>query len=217
MIASLWRRLVAFGFRLLYNEMAFTYDAVSYVVSLGDWRAWQLAALHFLPPAPAAVLELAHGTGHLQARLLADGYHAVGLDLSRAMGQITRRRLAQARLPVRLARGRGEALPFASVRFDAIVCTFPTRFIFEPATLSECQRVLKPDGVLVVVLNGVLTRKGVVERLIDRAYAATGQHTTGYDQVVSWVEQQGYHAQLERTASPRGCAEVLVARPANLA
>ncbi|MFQ3673133.1 MAG: hypothetical protein SNJ83_06000, partial [Aggregatilineales bacterium] len=98
-----------------------------------------------------------------------------------------------------------------------IVCTFPTRFIFEPATLSECQRVLKPDGVLVVVLNGVLTRKGVVERLIDRAYAATGQHTTGYDQVVSWVEQQGYHAQLERTASPRGCAEVLVARPANLA
>lgn len=215
MIASLWRRLVTFGFRLLYNEMAFTYDAVSYVVSLGDWRAWQLVALGCLPPAPAAVLELAHGTGHLQARLLTDGYQAVGLDLSRAMGQITRRRLMRGGLPVRLTRGRGEALPFPSQRFDAIVCTFPTRFIFEPVTLVECQRVLKAGGVLVVVLNGVLARKGIVERLIDRAYAATGQHTTGYEQVLAWVEQQGYKAQLERVASPRGYAEVLVARPAN--
>ncbi len=217
MIASLWRRLVAFGFRLLYNELAFTYDAVSYAVSLGDWRAWQLAALRFLPPAPVAVLELAHGTGHLQARLLAEGYQAVGLDLSRAMGQITRRRLGRVRLPVRLVRGRGEALPFPQGCFDAIVCTFPTRFIFEPSTLAECQRVLKTGGLLVIVLNGVLARKGLVERLIDRAYAATGQHTTGYAQVVSWVEQQGYCARLERVASPRGYAEVLVARPANLA
>jgi ubiquinone/menaquinone biosynthesis C-methylase UbiE len=215
MITSVWRRLVAFGFRLLYNEMAFTYDAVSYVVSLGDWRAWQLAALRFLPPAPAAVVELAHGTGHLQARLLTEGYQAVGLDVSRAMGQITRRRLVRAGLPLRLTRGRGEALPFPSRCYDAIVCTFPTRFIFEPMTLAECRRVLKAGGVLVIVLNGALARKGIVERLIDRAYAVTGQHTTGYEQVLAWVEQQGYHAQLERVASPRGYAEVLVARPAN--
>lgn len=215
MIGQAWRRLVAFGFRLLYNEMAFTYDAVSWAVSLGDWRAWQFAALGFLPPAPADVLELAHGTGHLQARLLEQGYHAVGLDLSRAMGQITGRRLARANLPMRLVRGRGEGLPFAADQFDAVVCTFPTNFIFQQATLAECRRVLRPNGVLAIVLNGVLTRKGAIERLIDGAYAATGQHTTGYEQVVGWVEQQGYIVRLERVASPRGYAQVLVARVAN--
>ena len=31
-----WWSLIRFGFRLLYNEMAFTYDTVSWVVSLGD-------------------------------------------------------------------------------------------------------------------------------------------------------------------------------------
>lgn len=215
MIQRAWGRLVALGFRLLYNEMAFTYDAVSYAVSLGDWRAWQWAALSYLPPAPARVLELAHGTGHLQQRLLAEGYQTVGLDLARAMGRIAQRRLRRAGLAASLVRGRGQALPFPDAAFAAIVCTFPTRFIFEAATLAECRRVLASEGSLVVVLNGVLTHKGIVERLIDRAYAATGQHTTGYEQVIAWVEQHGFRAQLERIASKRGYAEVLAAWPIN--
>ncbi|MCZ7544410.1 MAG: hypothetical protein M5R40_13175 [Anaerolineae bacterium] len=43
-LERLWWALVRFGFRLLYNELAFTYDLVSRVVSLGQWRAWQRAA-----------------------------------------------------------------------------------------------------------------------------------------------------------------------------
>jgi ubiquinone/menaquinone biosynthesis C-methylase UbiE len=216
MMRSLWGRLVAFGFRLLYNEMAFTYDAVSWVVSLGDWRAWQFAALNFLPSAPARVLELAHGTGHLQKRLLEEGFCTVGLDVSRSMSQITAERIEQHNLPMRLVLGRGQALPFASSTFDAVVCTFPTQFIFESDTLHECRRVLRAEGVLVVVLNGVLTRRGVVERLIDRAYAATGQHTTGYDKVPSWVASHGFDAHIAQVPSRRGYAVVLVARLANL-
>jgi hypothetical protein len=45
---SLWWRLVRFGFRLLYNEFAFSYDLVSKVVSLGAWRCWQQSALKHL-------------------------------------------------------------------------------------------------------------------------------------------------------------------------
>jgi hypothetical protein len=62
-LTGLWWRLVRFGFRLLYNEMAFTYDAVSAVVSLGEWRSWQRAALNFLPPlsAPRAGAGARHG------------------------------------------------------------------------------------------------------------------------------------------------------------
>ncbi len=74
MNAPLYWRLVKFGFRLLYNEMAFTYDAVSWIASLGEWREWQRAALKHLNVQPDAhVLELAHGTGNLQLDLRAAG------------------------------------------------------------------------------------------------------------------------------------------------
>ena len=69
-IERAWWALVTFGFRLLYNEMAFTYDWVSWIVSLGQWRAWQRSALeHITAPPGTRVLELAHGTGNMQIDL----------------------------------------------------------------------------------------------------------------------------------------------------
>jgi ubiquinone/menaquinone biosynthesis C-methylase UbiE len=78
---TLWRRLLRFGFRLLYNELAFTYDMVSAVVSLGAWRCWTRAALRQLA-SDGLILELAHGTGNLQLDLAAAGRRSVGFDLS---------------------------------------------------------------------------------------------------------------------------------------
>ncbi|MBZ0309948.1 MAG: class I SAM-dependent methyltransferase, partial [Anaerolineae bacterium] len=128
MLKTLWWRLVKLGFRLLYNEMAFTYDTVANIVSLGQWWDWQRSALKYLPK-DGTVLELAHGTGHLQIDLLAGGWQVVGFDLSPQMGQITRRRLQKKQLPVRLARGMAQALPFPDQSFTAVISTFPTPFI----------------------------------------------------------------------------------------
>jgi hypothetical protein len=58
----LWWGLVRFGFRLLYNEFAFTYDTVSKVVSLGAWRCWQRAALKYLAVPPGA--RISNGSRH---------------------------------------------------------------------------------------------------------------------------------------------------------
>lgn len=171
-----WTRLLRLGFRLLYNEMAFTYDTVSRVVSLGQWRDWQRVALEHLDAPPGApILELAHGTGDLQIDLHAAGYEPIGVDLSRAMGRIARRKLRNGDLPVRLVRARAQALPFAAGSFPAAVSTFPTEFIVDPATLAELSRVLAPGGRLVVVVNGLLTRRGVAEEALELAYRATGQ------------------------------------------
>jgi ubiquinone/menaquinone biosynthesis C-methylase UbiE len=116
---SLWWRLIGFGFRLLYNELAFTYDLVSYVVSLGAWRCWQKAALKHLDITQGArVLELAHGTGNLQVDLNAAGYKVVGYDLSPYMGRIAERKIRRQNYPVRLARGRAQQLPFPAGSFD---------------------------------------------------------------------------------------------------
>ena len=83
---QLWRRLVAFGFRLLYNELAWLYDPVSRLVSKGQWRRWVRALWPWLP-ASGRVLEVGSGPGHLLADLAAAGYEATGLDPSVAGGK----------------------------------------------------------------------------------------------------------------------------------
>lgn len=176
MLAEAWWRLIRFGFRLLYNELAWTYDAVSAVVSLGDWRGWQRAALPYLGVTPGArVLELAHGTGNLQIDLRTAGVIPVGLDLSPHMGRIARGKLARHRLAPRLVRGRGQALPFPAESFPAVVSTFPTEFIIDPFTVGEVYRVLAPGGRFVIVINGLLTGGGIVRRMLEWAYRVTGQ------------------------------------------
>ncbi len=188
-LAPLWWGLVRFGFRLLYNEMSFSYDLVSRVVSLGAWRCWQRTALKHLPePGAGTVLELAHGTGNLQLDLHAAGYRTIGYDLSPSMGRIAANKLRAAGLSPRLVRGQAQSLPFVNEGFAAIVCTFPTNFIVAEETLREIHRVLQPGGCAVLVLSGMLTGEAPLHRFIEMLYAITGQRE---DAAISAVEAFG--------------------------
>lgn len=169
----LWSRLVRTGFRLLYNEMAWTYDTVSWSVSLGAWRAWQRAALPYL--AGPRVLEIAHGPGHMLLAMYEMGLHAVGLDLSPAMGRQARRRLCRAGATVPLLCARVQDLPLAEASFDSALATFPTDFIAEAETLAAVFRVLRPGGQFVIVPEGHLTGRGPLRRFIGWLFRITGQ------------------------------------------
>ena len=167
------KRLVRFGFRLLYNELAWAYDGVAGCVSLGKWQAWGRTGLQHVRG--ARILELAHGPGHLLLALERSGYQPTGIDLSAAMGRQARHRLARAGRSVPLVRCRAQALPFRSACFDSAVATFPTEYIVSPATLSEAARVTRSDGRLVIVAAAKLGGPGPLPRLIDKLYAVTGQ------------------------------------------
>ncbi len=205
MLSQAWWTLIRFGFRLLYNEMAFTYDGVSWIVSLGQWRDWQRTALPYLAaPSAGPVLELAHGTGNLQIDLRRAGFQAVALDLSRTMGRIADRKLRGWGWRPRLVRARAEALPFATDHFAAVVSTFPTEFIIDPATLAEVQRVLRPGGRLVVVFNGLLTGKNAATEVLEAAYKVTGQRGPWPVDVEERLRAAGFaaeviHVPLERS------------------
>lgn len=159
-------------FHLLYHQFAWTYDAVSSVVSLGQWREWAACGLPFV--SGPRVLEVGHGPGHMLVALRERGFDATGLDFSRQMGRIARRRLG-GDSPSRLARGRAQALPFADESFDGALATFPTPYIITPATVAALHRVLRPGGRLVVVPGAQLTGGGPVVRTIEWLYAITGQ------------------------------------------
>ncbi len=207
-----WWRLVRFGFRLLYNEMAFTYDLVSQIVSLGEWRCWQRAALRHLDVPPGArVLELAHGTGNLHLDLYAAGLQPVGLDLSRAMGRIARRKLARRGIMPALVRSRAQALPFPNSSFSTVVSTFPTEFIVDPATLAEVYRVLQPAGRLVFVPNGTLTGGGPARQGLELAYRATGQRGPWPPGVEERFTDAGFELTAAKAPCKRSYATVLIA------
>ncbi len=194
-LVRLWWALIRFGFRLLYNELAWTYDGVSWVVSLGRWRAWQRACLSFLNAAPdQLILELAHGTGNLQIDLLAAGLQPIGIDLSPYMGRIARRKLQRAGLPARLVRASALHLPFPDACFDAVVSTFPTEFIIHPRTLAEVHRVLKTGSPFVVVANAMLTLGSLPARVLEWLYHITGQRAPWPGDPLAVLHSAGFEA-----------------------
>jgi len=212
-LRSRYWSLVRLGFRLLYNEMAFTYDAVSWIVSLGEWRTWQRAAIkHLNVPSGKQVLELAHGTGKLQIDLRTAGLESVAIDFSPYMGRIARRRLLKLHITPKLARARAQALPFADGSFPAVVSTFPTDFIVDPATIAEVFRVLSPGGHLVFVPNGILTRGGAARQALEVAYRASGQRGPWPVHIESAFNAAGFTLTEVIEDGKRSMAQVIIAQ-----
>ncbi len=194
-------RLLRWGFGLLYNQLAWTYDAVAWLVSLGQWQTWTRCVLPFLRG--SRVLELAHGTGNLLPELAAAGHRPTGFDLSPAMGRIAGRKLTRQGLAVPLTRGMAQILPFPAGTFDSAVSTFPAAFILDPLALSEVHRVLAPDGIFVVLPIAHLTGRGPLARALEWLYRVTGQRpergfpippqfaAAGFRTELRWVELPG--------------------------
>lgn len=215
MLAAWWR-LVRFGFRLLYNELAFTYDLVSWLVSFGAWRCWGRASLKHIH-ADGAILEVAHGTGNLQRDLHAAGRSVIGFDLSPAMGAIASRKLIRHGIQPRLVRGRAQRLPFRSGAFASVISTFPTDFIIAPETLHEVYRVLQPGGRFVVVPTVRFTGGGVIARVIDGLYTITGQRDPRGEVTPAsiWHEvfaPYGFDVRVIEESCPRSLVTVIVAQ-----
>lgn len=210
---DLWWRLVRFGFRLLYNELAFTYDFVSVIVSMGQWRCWQRQVLAHLPAEKdGLILELAHGTGNLQIDLYEAGYRSIGYDLSAAMGRIAQAKLKQHNIPANFARGKAQQLPFANQQFAAVVSTFPTDFIIAPETLSEVHRVLRPGGVLVIVPSAVFTGSGFIKGFLEWLYRITGQRNgETLPDIQPYFENAGFQVEILQRPCPHSQVTVVLA------
>ncbi len=169
----IWKQFLRFGFRLLYNELAWTYDTVSWFVSLGEWRAWQQAALPLVKG--SRVLEIGHGPGHMLLALDAAGYRVTGLDLSPYMGRQAARRFKKAGVSIPLIRGDAASLPLADAVFDTVLATFPTEYIANPAVLAEVHRVLGENGRFLIIPAAGFTNPRCLYRFIEWLYAITGQ------------------------------------------
>jgi ubiquinone/menaquinone biosynthesis C-methylase UbiE len=174
-LRSTWLRLVDWGFFLLYNDLAWLYDPVSWLASLGHWHAWQRTMLAYLP-GRGQVLEVGAGPGHMLVALSQAGLSVTGLDLSPAMLSLARSRLRRDRVRVDLCRGEATGLPFGPSSFDAVIAAFPTAYAHDQRWPAQVWQVLRPGGRLVIVERATFETRGVMARAIDWVYHATGQN-----------------------------------------
>jgi ubiquinone/menaquinone biosynthesis C-methylase UbiE len=102
---------------------------------------------------PRDLLDIGTGTGRMLEILGPRVSHALGIDQSREMLAVARVNLERAGLANSIVRlGDMYQLPLADASFDAIVIHQVLHYADRPASaIAEAARVLRPNGVLVVV------------------------------------------------------------------
>ena len=159
----------AYGSGEMFDRIAGRYDAMNRVLSFGldrGWRRRTVRALH-LGERPR-VLDLATGTGDLAVEIarMHPGATVIGLDPSREMLAIARRKLARRGLSERVTLVRGDAqhLPYRDCEMDAATIAFGIRNVPDrPAALREMARVVRPGGRIAVLELGE-PRQGLLAR-----------------------------------------------------
>ena len=158
-------------FKLLYHQFAFAYDFVAATVSLGQWKNWVTSILPLIEG--TRILEIGHGPGHLQQRLLLSrGLDSVAIDESAAMGLLAKHNTNG---KTTLTRALSQALPFTDKSFDTIVSTFPAEYIFHQETLLEVRRCLSDGGRFIVLPVALQMGRKPLEKLMSLLFRITRQ------------------------------------------
>lgn len=146
-------------FETLYRNK-YLYRFASTVPFAGQWRAWQRQVLPRLRGHD--VLELGCGLGDLLADMLRAGYECRAVEHSPQMVAAARETLQKHRLgsPGLIIQGSAQSLPFSPGSFDSVVSTFPSEYIYDPDTIAEVARVLRPGGRLIVIEGASLLPVG---------------------------------------------------------
>jgi ubiquinone/menaquinone biosynthesis C-methylase UbiE len=209
-------RLLRIVFHLLYHPFAWTYDLVSATVSLGRWQDWVRTVVPFVEG--MRVLELGHGPGHLQRILLSRGLLAFGLDESRQMGLLARRRLSKSGYTqFGLSRGLAQSLPFPAETFDSVISTFPSNYIFDSSTLLEVRRTLRSGGRFIVLPVAWITGNKLMERYAAAFFRVTGQAPSDPVEIVSERMRQpfmaaGFDVEIEQVEVKSSLVLIIVAK-----
>lgn len=147
----------------MFDNISKEYDGLNRVISFGIDIKWRKKVVEIVAKTlPENVLDIATGTGDLAINLTqTNAKKIIGLDISDGMLEVGRQKIAAKKLDniISMVIGDSENLPFEDNSFDAITVAFGVRnFENLEKGLSEILRVLKPDGVFVILETSVPTK-----------------------------------------------------------
>ncbi len=149
-------------FETLYKNR-YLYRFASTVPFAGQWRVWQQLVIPRIHGHD--VLELGCGLGDLLADMLEAGYMCRAIEHSPQMVEAARATLAKRKLgPAScIMQGSAQQLPFPTGMFDSVVSTFPSEYIYDPDTIAEVERILRPGGKIIIIEGAHLFSVGYLQ------------------------------------------------------
>lgn len=147
----------------MFDTISGEYDGLNRVISFGIDIKWRQKVVNLVTAtSPTSILDIATGTGDLAINMAKFNEGKItGLDISEGMLDVGRQKVKAAKLEsqVELVVGDSENLPFDSDSFDAITVAFGVRnFETLEKGLAEIYRVLKPNGIFVILETSVPTK-----------------------------------------------------------
>ncbi len=148
----------------MFDNISKNYDGLNRVISLGTDLKWRKKVLKMVQDKnPESILDIATGTGDLAISFAINTKtpKIIGLDISNGMLDVARKKVALTTLEKRIdfIQADSENMPFADSSFDVITVSFGIRnFETLEKGLSEIKRVLKKDGLFVILETSVPTK-----------------------------------------------------------
>jgi demethylmenaquinone methyltransferase/2-methoxy-6-polyprenyl-1,4-benzoquinol methylase len=144
----------------MFDTISGNYDNLNRVISFGIDVKWRKKVLDIVAKSnPKTILDIATGTGDL-AILMAKtkAEKIIGLDISAGMLEVGKNKIQSKNLSnrIEMVLADSEKMPFEDNSFDAITVAFGIRnFENLEVGLTEILRVLKPNGVFVILETSV--------------------------------------------------------------
>lgn len=147
----------------MFDTISKEYDGLNRVISFGIDIKWRKKVVEIVnKQQPDTILDIATGTGDLAINLAqTSASKIIGFDISPGMLEVGKKKITHKLLDhkIEMVLGDSEKMPFDDNSFDAITVAFGIRnFENLEQGLSEILRVLKPNGVFVILETSVPTK-----------------------------------------------------------
>jgi demethylmenaquinone methyltransferase/2-methoxy-6-polyprenyl-1,4-benzoquinol methylase len=144
----------------MFDTISGNYDGLNRVISFGIDISWRKKVLQLVANThPKTILDIATGTGDLAILMTkTNAEKIIGLDISAGMLDVGRKKIENRKLSdkIEMILADSESMPFDNNTFDAITVAFGVRnFENLEKGLSEILRVLKPNGIFVILETSI--------------------------------------------------------------